>query len=71
MIIIGFDGGIIEFIGDLEVTNISKSPVCMINTPTEPCRALVGESYKRWIKCEERTAYITATRGDPTVSHSN
>lgn len=54
MIIIGSDG-IFEFISDLEAANIS----CLYNTPSEACRALVGEAYKRWIKREERTDDIT------------
>mmetsp|Transcript_9087 Transcript_9087/g.19584 ORF Transcript_9087/g.19584 Transcript_9087/m.19584 type:complete len:854 (-) Transcript_9087:175-2736(-) len=58
MIIIGSDG-IFEFISDIEVANISST----YNDPTEACRALVGESYKRWIKREERTDDITAIVG--------
>ena len=33
------------------------------DSPTEACRALVGESYKRWIKREERTDDITVVVG--------
>lgn len=58
MIIIGSDG-IFEFISDIEAANISS----LYDTPTEACRALVGESYKRWIKREERTDDITAIVG--------
>jgi len=58
MIIIGSDG-IFEFISDIEVANISSN----YDDPTEVCRALVGESYKRWIKREERTDDITVIFG--------
>ena len=59
MIIIGSDG-IFEFISDLEAATIAS--ICN-DTPTEACRALVGESYKRWIKREERTDDITVVVG--------
>lgn len=58
MIIIGSDG-IFEFISDIEVANISS----IYGNPTEACRALIGESYKRWIKREERTDDITVFVG--------
>mmetsp|Transcript_20477 Transcript_20477/g.29984 ORF Transcript_20477/g.29984 Transcript_20477/m.29984 type:complete len:166 (+) Transcript_20477:663-1160(+) len=58
MIIIGSDG-IFEFISDLEAANIASH----YDTPSEVCRALVGESYKRWIKREERTDDITTIVG--------
>jgi len=58
MIIIGSDG-IFEFISDSEVATISSN----YETPSEICRALVGESYKRWIKREERTDDITIIVG--------
>ena len=58
LIIIGSDG-IFEFISDMEVANISS----IYDDPEEACRALVGESYKRWIKREERTDDITAIVG--------
>ena len=58
MIIIGSDG-IFEFISDGEAANLSS----YYDTPSEVCRALVGESYKRWIKREERTDDITVIVG--------
>lgn len=58
MIIIGSDG-IFEFISDAEAANIASN----YDTPSEVCRALVGESYKRWVKREERTDDITAICG--------
>lgn len=58
IIVIGSDG-IFEFISDLEASSITS----MYDNPTEACRALVGESYKRWIKREERTDDITAIVG--------
>lgn len=57
-ILIGSDG-IFEFISDTEAASISS----IYGNPTEACRALVGESYKRWIKREERTDDITAIVG--------
>lgn len=57
-IIIGSDG-IFEFISDVEAATISS----IYEDPTEACRALVGESYKRWVKREERTDDITAIVG--------
>ena len=58
MILIGSDG-IFEFISDIEAANIA----CLYDNPSEACRALVGESYKRWIKREERTDDITVITG--------
>merc|ERR1719401_1075241 len=45
MLMVGSDG-IFEFVSDAEVSNIASH----YDTPSEVCRALVGESYKRWIK---------------------
>jgi len=54
MVIIGSDG-IFEFVSDKEVTTISS----MYLDPSDACRALVGESYKRWVQKEERTDDIS------------
>lgn len=58
MIIIGSDG-IFEFITDKEATIIASH----YNSTSDVCRALVGESYQRWIKREERTDDITVIVG--------
>jgi serine/threonine protein phosphatase PrpC len=58
IIIIGSDG-IFEFISDIEAAVISS----IYKNPTEACRALVGESYKRWIESDERTDDITVIMG--------
>lgn len=58
IIIVGSDG-IFEFISDNEAASIAS----IYDNPMEACRALVGESYKRWVKREERTDDITAIVG--------
>jgi len=57
-LLIGSDG-IFEFISDAEAARICS----LYDDPIEVCRALVGESYRRWIKREERTDDITVIAG--------
>ena len=56
--ILGSDG-IFDFISSEEAVDI----VSVCTDATEACRALIGTSYARWIKKEERTDDITVIVG--------
>lgn len=51
--------GITDFVPPDEVMEVCS----LYRDPTEACRALVGEAYKRWIRSEDRTDDITVVVG--------
>ena len=54
LLVIASDG-ITEFISTEECLQVCSD----IADPLDACRALIGESYKRWIRSEDRTDDIT------------